>query len=86
MTRLNVSTSTLHRTIADVAEFLERYTAVDSEASTQWGFLDNGETLEISVKLLNEFRLNDAWVALEARYEAVGGSLYCPDSDEWEVA
>jgi hypothetical protein len=83
---VNVPTSTLHRVIADVAEFLERYTAVDNEASTQWGFLDNGETLEISVKLLNEFRLNDAWVALEKRYEDVGGNIYCPDDNEWEVA
>jgi hypothetical protein len=82
---MTVSTSTLHRTIADVAEYLERYTVVDSEASAQWGFLDNGETLEISVRLLNEFRLSDAWNALEARYEAVGGSIYSPDADEWEL-
>jgi hypothetical protein len=86
MSRIDVPASTLHRTIADVAEYLERYTAVDTEALTQWGFLDNGETLEISVKLLNEFRQGDAWVALEARYEAVGGNIYCPDDNEWEVA
>ena len=86
MTHLEVSASTLHRTIADVAEFLERYTAVDNEASTQWGFLDNGETLEISFGLLNEFRLNATWTALEQRYEAVGGNIYSPDDNEWEVA
>lgn len=83
---VSVPASTLHRTIADVAEYLERYTAVDSEASTQWGFLDNGETLEISVKLLNEFRQSDAWTALEARYFSVGGNIYSPDDNEWEVA
>lgn len=86
MSRINVPASTLHRVIADVAEFLERYTAVDTEASTQWGFLDNGETLEISVILLNEFRQGEAWVALEQRYEAVGGNVYSPDDNEWEVA
>jgi hypothetical protein len=86
MTHLEVSASTLHRTIADVAEFLERYTAVDNEASTQWGFLDNGETLEICKRLREEFRLNAAWTALEQRYEAVGGSIYSPDAHEWEEA
>lgn len=86
MRTTDISASTLHRTIADVAEYLERYTAVDTEASTQWGFLDNGETLEISVRLIHEFRLSDAWNALEARYEAVGGSTYCPDDNDWEVA
>jgi hypothetical protein len=83
---VNVPASTLHRVIADVAEFLERYTAVDSEASNQWGFLDNGETLEISASLLKEFRLSAAWVALEARYESVGGNIYSPDDSEWGVA
>jgi hypothetical protein len=82
----DVPASTLHRTIADVAEFLERYTAVDNEASTQWGFLDNGETLEICHRLLEEFRQCEAWTALEQRYEAVGGNIYCPDDNEWEVA
>lgn len=83
---MSVPASTLHRTIADVAEFLERYTAVDNEASTQWDFLDAGETLEISVVLLNEFRKSDAWTALEQRYESVGGNIYSPDDNEWEVA
>ncbi len=86
MVQVNVPTSTLHRTIADVAEYLERYTAVDNEASTQWGFLDNGATLEISVRLLNDFRQGEAWNALEARYESVGGNIYSPDDNEWEVA
>lgn len=86
MSRVNVPASTLYRAIADVAEFLERYTAVDNEASTQWGFLDNGETLEICKRLLEEFRQCEAWAALEQRYEAVGGNIYCPDDNEWEVA
>ncbi|MBD2016171.1 hypothetical protein H6F96_19630 [Microcoleus sp. FACHB-53] len=85
MSQLNVPASTLHRAIADLAEFLERYTSVDNEASTQWDFLDNGETLEISVVLLNEFRQSDAWNALEARYEGVGGNIYSPDDNEWEA-
>lgn len=84
MTRPEVSASTLHRTIADVAEFLERYSAVDNAAA--WGFLDNGETLEICHILLEEFRQCEAWTALEQRYEAVGGNIYCPDDNSWEVA
>jgi hypothetical protein len=86
MKHLEVSASTLHRTIADVAEFLERYTAVDNAAATQWGFLDNGETLEICHILLEEFRQCKGWTALEQRYEAVGGNIYSPDENEWEVA
>lgn len=86
MTHPKVSASTLHRTIADVAEFLERYTALANEASTQWGFLDNGETLEISFGLLNEFCQCEGWATLEQRYESVGGNIYSPDDNEWEVA
>lgn len=76
-----VPASTLHRTIADVAEFLE-----SNADANLWGFLDNGETLEISVVLLNEFRQSDAWIGLEQRYESVGGNIYSPDDNEWEVA
>lgn len=81
MTRRSVSASTLHRTIADVAEFLE-----SNALSDQWGFLDNGETLEICKRLLEEFRQCEGWTALEQRYEAVGGNIYSPDDNEWEVA
>jgi len=81
MTRLFVPASTLHRTIADVAEFLETYAD-----PTQWGFLDNGETLEIYSSQLENCRQNATWIALEQRYEAVGGNIYCPDDNEWEVA
>lgn len=81
MTRLEVPASTLHRTIADVAEFLE-----SNALSDQWGFLDNGETLEIYLSVLDKCRQNAAWTALEQRYEAVGGNIYSPDDNEWEVA
>ncbi len=81
MTRLEVSASTLHRTIADVAEFLETYAD-----PTQWGFLDNGETLEIYSFQLENCRQHATWIALEQRYETIGGNIYCPDDNEWEVA
>ena len=81
-----VPASTLHRTLADVAEFLEQYTTVDNAATTQWGLLDNGETLEIYHRLLEECRQCEAWAVLEQRYEAVRGNIYCPDDSEWEVA
>jgi hypothetical protein len=81
MSRINVSASTLHRTIADVAEFLEAN--VDANL---WGFLDNGETLEIYTAALESCRRDAAWTALEQRYESVGGNIYSPDDTEWEVA
>ena len=79
--KINVPASTLHRTIADVAEYLE----VNADVNL-WGFLDNGETLEIYTAALNECRQSPTWVALEQRYESVGGNIYCPDDTEWEVA
>lgn len=81
MTRLNVSTSTLHRAIADVAEFLEA-----NADPKLWGFLDGGTTLEIYTEPLKRCRQSATWTALEQRYEAVGGSIYSPDDNEWEVA
>ena len=81
MTHLEVPASTLHRTIADVAEFLE-----SNALSDQWGFLDNGETLEIYSSALEDCRQCEGWTALEQRYEAVGGNIYSPDDNEWEVA
>jgi hypothetical protein len=78
---VNVPASTLHRTIADVAEFLE-----SNADANLWGFLDNGETLEIYTAALESCRHHAAWTALEQRYEAVGGNIYCPDDNEWEVA
>lgn len=77
----NVSTSTLHRTIADVAEFLE-----SNADDNLWGFLDNGETLEIYSSALESCRRNATWTALEQRCESVGGNIYSPDDNEWEVA
>ncbi|MBD2130072.1 hypothetical protein NDI39_29325 [Microcoleus sp. ZQ-A2] len=78
---INIPASTLHRTIADVAEFLE----TNADAN-EWGFLDNGETLEIYSSQLEACRRNVAWTALEQRYFSVGGNIYCPDDNEWEVA
>ncbi len=79
--KINVPASTLHRAIADVAEFLE-----SNADSSLWGFLDNGETLEIYTAALKDCRQHATWTALEQRYESVGGNIYCPDDNEWEVA
>lgn len=81
MAQVNIPTSTLHRTIADVAEFLE-----SNADANLWGFLDNGETLEIYSSALKGCRQSPTWTALEARYESVGGNIYSPDDNEWEVA
>ena len=78
---VNVPASTLHRTIADVAEFLE-----SNADANEWGFLDNGETLEIYTAALEKCRKDGWWRTLEQRYFSVGGNIYSPDDNEWEVA
>ncbi len=79
--RLDVLASVLYRTIADLAAYLE---AADSPE--QWGFLDGGTTLEICSELLNQCRQDDAWTQLESQYDEVGGCIYCPDSDDYDLA
>lgn len=79
--KVNVLASTLHRAIADVAEYLE-----SNASPEQWGFEDGGTTLEVCGELLAQCRQDEAWTVLEQRYDAVGGCVYCPDDSEWEVA
>jgi hypothetical protein len=79
--RLDVLASTLHRAIADVAEFLENHASPE-----QWGFEDGGTTLEICSELLEQCRQDETWQAIEQRYNQVNGSIYSPDDNEWEVA
>jgi hypothetical protein len=76
-----VNVSTLHRAIAEVAEFLE-----DDFSPELFSFMDGGTTLKICSEALSQSRLNPCWQALEQKYKAVGGSIYCPDDNEWEVA
>jgi hypothetical protein len=79
--RLDVLASTLHHTVGDVAQFLET-----TASPEQWSFLDGGNTLEICSELLTQCRQMDDWTQLEQRYADVGGCIYCPDSDDYDLA
>lgn len=79
--RQDVLASTLYHTVGDVAQFLEA-----TASPEQWSFLDGGTTLEICSELLTQCRQDNAWTQLEERYEAVGGCIYCPDSDDYDLA
>ncbi len=78
--RHDVLLSLLYHTIGDVAAYLEANASTES-----YGFLDGGETLEICSPLLEKCRQSDDWQALEQRYQQVGGTIYCPDDDDWVV-
>ncbi len=76
-----VPASTLHKAIAAVAEYLE-----DKFSPDLFGFLDGGTTLEIMSEALLQVSSSDEWQRLLQQYEQVGGTIYSPDNDEWEVA
>lgn len=81
MSRVNVPASTLHKAIAAVAEYLE------GEFSPElFSFMDGGTTLEIMAEALNQVSFSDNWQRLVTDYENAGGTIYCPDDNEWEVA
>lgn len=81
MSRINVPTSTLHRAIAAIAEYLE-----DEFSAELFSFMDGGTTLDLCSEALNQCRQDPHWQALAQNYEALGGSISCPDDNEWEVA
>jgi hypothetical protein len=78
-----VPTSTLHRAIADVAEYLE-----NEFSSELFSFMDGGTTLDICSEALAQCRQNPRWHTLARTYEALGGSILSSDAEdnEWEVA
>jgi hypothetical protein len=78
--RILVRDSELYQTIADMARFLEA-----GASKEDYSFLDGGTTLEIYSCLLNQCRTSAEWLTLETRYESVGGHVYCPDDNEWEI-
>lgn len=80
-TRIDVPASTLHRAIAAIAEYLE-----DEFSPELFSFMDGGTTLDICSEALSQCRLDPRWQALAREYEALGGSISCPDANEWEVA
>lgn len=76
-----VPASTLHRAIAAIAEYLE------AEFSPElFSFMDGGTTLDVCSEALSQCRQDPHWQALAQNYESLGGSISCPDSDDWEVA
>jgi hypothetical protein len=81
--QVNVQTSTLHRAIAAVAEYLE-----DEFSPELFSFMDGGVTLDICSIALSQCRQDPHWLSLAQTYESLGGSISCPDSDDndWEVA
>jgi hypothetical protein len=79
--RLDVLASTLHHTVGDVAQFLEA-----NGSPEQWAFMDGGNTLEICSELLEQCRQDAAWAQLEQRYAELGCCIYCPDSDDYDLA
>lgn len=81
MKSTDISTSALHRVIAITAEYLE-----DNLSPELFSFMDGGTTLEICSEALSQCRQSCEWQQLEQGYEAAGGSIYCPDDNEWEVA
>lgn len=81
MTRINVPTSALHKAIAEVAEYLE-----NEFSSELFSFMDGGTTLDICAEALSPCQSDPHWQALAQNYESCGGSISCPDDNEWEVA
>jgi hypothetical protein len=58
-----------------MARFLEALAT-----KTDYGFVDGGESLEISQPAMT-CRSNPDWLILEKRYEQVNGHIYSPDAD-----
>jgi hypothetical protein len=79
--RLDILTSTLHHTVGDLAQFLEA-----AEMPEQWSFLDGGTTLEICFELLDNCRQHEEWLSLEKRYTELNCCIFCPDSDDYDLA
>ena len=78
MSRINVPASMQHKAIA---EYLE-----DKFSPELFSFMDGGTTLDLSAEALNQCRQDPHWQALARHYESSGGSISCPDDNEWEVA
>ncbi len=81
MSRINVPASTLHRAIAAIAEYLE-----DQFPPEMFSFMDGGTTVDVCSEALSQCRLDPHWQTLAQTYESLGGSISCPDDNEWEVA
>ena len=81
MSRINVPASMQHRALAAIAEYLEH------EFSPElFSFMDGGTTLNICSEALSKCQSDPRWQALAREYESLGGSISCPDDNEWEVA
>jgi len=69
-------TSTLHRALAAIAEYLE-----DEFAPELFNFIDGGTTLQITNEALCQVSSTDHWHQLVTQYEQAGGTVYCPDGE-----
>lgn len=76
-----MSVSQQHQAIAAIAYYLEQ-----NCKDTAFDFMDGGLTLDIQSGALQWCRENEGFDQLEQDYLAVGGNVYCPDSELWEVA
>ncbi len=74
-------TSTLHRSIAAIAKYLE-----DEFSPELFSFTDGGTTLDICSEVLSQCQSDTRWQMIAREYESLGGSISCSDSNEWEVA
>jgi hypothetical protein len=81
MRTTDVPTSALHRAIASVAEYLE-----DEFSPDLFNFMDGGTTLNLSSEALSQCQSDPHWRTLAQTYESLGGSISCPDDNDWEVA
>ncbi len=73
---MTVLTSTLHRSIASIAEYLE-----DEFAPDHFHFMDGGKTLYITNEALLQVSFSDEWQRRVTDYENAGGTVYCPDQE-----
>lgn len=76
-----VSVSSLHRAISQLAEYL-----FDNLSPELFSFMDGGSTVLICSQALAQCRQSSEWQPLEQSYEQVGGCIYFPDEIEWEAA
>jgi hypothetical protein len=70
--------SQFFQVVADLLRHIESLSA----PADQYGILDGGETLELSLALHAQLKDTSEFQA----FEAIGGNWYCYDDDEWEVA
>jgi hypothetical protein len=72
------SNSQSFQVVADLLRHIES----SGVSSDQYGILDGGQTLELSLALHAQLKDTSEFQA----FENIGGNWYCYDDNEWEVA